>query len=586
MPRKSNIEHAKWQKIKAEIDAMVRVNLPGTWTKEDYREFIALFAEHEERKKETIILYKPLPTAQKFHECMDHEVALSGSNRAGKTCTASGEVGYAATGKHPVQGKYPESGIQIACVGNDGRHLSLMYEYLFEKAQFKIFKNPETFEWTVVNENLEEHTRHKDLWIAADPIIPERYIRGGIEKGVSWENQKEKIPKSVSLINGGKIRFYSGLVRKMPQGRKFHLVWMDEELDHPKRWIDEMRARIVDFNGRIFWSATPQNATDEFLDFEMRAEDPENAKKPLSERTAYFLMLQEDNIYLSRQGSKAFEAKMKMDTEQYRTRWQGQSARSYLLAYPEFKKFQHVVPEVNLRWEDTRYIIVDPGVEVAAVLFCIAPEVETNPDKVALLTEPERWYRTRPGCIVCYDELYIKQANPQLVAQLTKEKLDQHHQSYLREMIIDYKGGRGLSWKGMKEGETAESVYMENFQKFDINPVVPGWQYGSHDIRTGIERTKDYLVPQVEDRLPMLFIASKCEKLIWEFGAWRKKRNALGEFIGYEDGRNHLLDCVRYATTRGLPWVPPPNPVGPKPFGAREYGKLLSNIRSGKAFFQ
>lgn len=572
------VERGRWDNLRRQIDAMSAVeNMPGTWTQEDYRLFFLCLAEWEVRNCEALLLYEPLPVADQFHACLDGEIALSGSNRAGKTNASAAEVAYAATGTHPNESKYPRSGVKIACVGNDEKHLSLMYEYLFENSPFKIFQHPQTYEWHVVVQRDPEHQKFKSLWQDAGPLIPQRMI-----KVVSWQNKKEKIPKSVRLINGSVLRFYSGLVKKMPQGRAFHLVWMDEELENAKKWIDEMRARVVDYCGRIFWSATPQNATEEFLDMMHKAKDPENSNKPIEERTAYFLMKQANNKYLSEKGSANFKARMEGDDEQMRVRFEGESARSFMMVYGLFDKDKHVIPPIQLRWEDTRYIVVDPGVDLAAVLFLIVPQVEHDAEKLAAMDPAERLYRRRDGCIVCYDELYLRRTNATEIAILTKQKLDQHPQ-YLQEMILDKVGGRSLVWRGMKEDEHPDEIYLEQFTKADINPVVPGWQHGSSDIRVGINRTNDYLIGDKEG--PMLFVTKNCKKLIWEFGAWKKIRNKNGDYDGYEKANNHLLDCVRYATTRGLLWVPPPSPAGPRSFGSRELGQLLKDIKSGKAFY-
>lgn len=576
-PWKAHAERGRWDNLRKQIDQMSEaVSLPGTWNQEDFRSFCLLLAEYEVREQESLLLYDPLPTAILFHRCMAHEIALSGSNRAGKTNASAAEVAYAATGTHPIEDKYPRTGLQIACIGNDEKHLSLMYEYLFEKAPFQVFQHPVTFEWTVVVES--EHEQYRHLWKQADPLIPPRMV-----KQISWLKKKEKIARSVILTNGTRIRFYSGLVRKMPQGRKFNLCWLDEELEQAQGWVDEMRARIVDTNGRLFWSATPQNATEAFLDMQMLAKDPENETKPLEQQTAYFLMKQVDNKYLSAKGSAAFKAKMMDNDEQMLVRFEGQSARSFLTVYHEFERKLHVIPQIELRWEDTRYIVVDPGVDLAAVLFLVVPQTESDPEKLKEMSPVERAYRSREGCIVCYDEIYQRRTNAAEIAQLTKAKLDAHPQAYLQEMILDKVGGKSMIWKGMKEDENAAIIYLDHFTKCDINPVVPGWQAGASDIRMGINKTKDYLVGDKEG--PYLFVTQNCKKLIWEFGAWKKTRNSKGQFIDYEKANNHLLDCVRYATTRGVTWVPPPSPVGPRPFGRKELGQMLRDLKSGKAFY-
>jgi len=548
-----------------------KVDLPGTWTVEDVNEFLDLLSELLYRDRDSLFLYKPLPTAEKFHRCMAHEVGLSGSNRAGKTNAASAEVAMVATGSHVVEGKYPKKDLQIACIGNDERHLSLMYQYLFDKAPFDIFLHPETMQWTVVIPDNPDHRKYMHLWEEASPMIHPRLV-----KYVSWANRKEQIPRSVRLHNGTVIRFYSGLVRRMPQGRKFHLAWIDEEIENPGRWVDELRARIVDFNGYLLWSATPQHATVEFDDMRIAAENPENADKPLEEQTGFFVMLSSDNFYLSERGNAAFLAKLKDNDEQLQTRYYGKSARNFLVVYPGFGD-HNLIPKFVPRWEDTRYIIIDPGVSTAGIIFACCPQLDPN------CSPEERPYRTRDGCIIIYDELKIHNANQQLVALAIKEKLDQHPRGWIQDFTIDKHGGRSLQWKDKPQHQTCEELYYEAILARDIKPRVEGWQYGTSKVDYGVNKTIDYIAPNVNDHLPYLFVVRDCKKTIWEFKAWKKKRGANGEFIGYEEKNNHLLDCIRYATTREIGWVPPPQAHGPKPFTLKDvknqHKDLLKVIR-------
>lgn len=571
---------SEWADLDREIEEFKESNktvtLPGTWTVEDYNYFIAAIIELIERDSEAINLYKPLPTADLFHRCLCHEIGLSGSNRAGKTTTAAAEVAMAALGVHYLEGKYPSEGVNIAAIGNDGRHLSLMFEYLFEKAPFKVYQHPLTYRWSVVVEDDPECQKYKYLWQDAKPMIPERMI-----KYISWENKKEKIPKSVRLQNGTTIRFYSGLVRKMPQGRSFHLVWMDEEIEQSQKWVQEMRARIADCNGRIFWSATPQRASQEFFDMEMEAADPDNDKKPLSEQTGFFVMLGTDNLYISKVGNAAFLAKMKDDQEQVQTRFFGKSSRGFLTVYAEFGE-HNLITDYSPEYDDTKYIIIDPGVDVAAVLFVACP-VQGDIQAQAKYTDQEKWYRTRADCLVCYDELYIRKANPEMVAEAIKAKLAEYPTSWIQDFTIDQKGGRSMIWRGMGKDETCEGLYMAAIRKYDINPVYDRWRYGSSNVKYGVEKTKGLLHKDF-DKLPRIFIHRRCKKLIWEMKVWKKKRDAKGEFIGYEEANNHLLDCLRYATTRtDLCWTPPPAPLTTQPVDLQ---KVMNDLRSGAGFFR
>lgn len=544
------------------------LRLPGTWTNEDYSEFVELIVEMVEREGDSLNIYDPLPVAKAFHECLAHEQGLSGSNQAGKTNAASTEVAWAATGEHPIEGKYPRDNVRIACIGNDGRHLSLMYEYLFEKAPYKRFLHPETQEWIVVVADDPEHRKYEDLWDDAPPVIPPRLV-----KKVTWISKGEKEPKSVRLHNGTVIRFYSGLVRKMPQGRKFHLVWIDEEIENAKKWLDELRARIQSLNGRIIWSATPQLATEQFLDLELKSLKPENSTLPLSQQTAFFVMLSKDNKYISREGREAFVHKLQDDDEQMLTRYFGKSARSILMVYNEFTD-DNIIPPIQLRWHDTRHIIIDPGVDTCAVWFLICPQL----DDPRTATEP---WRINPGCYVVYDELLIKRASSQIVADEIARKLGLHPVGPLRDITIDQRGARSIRSNETGPGQTLEILYWEKIKSVGIRPLTPHWEYGNSEVKVGIDMTKSYLRPQVDTPWIRLFVTKNCKDTIYQFRSQKKKRNPKGDFIGYEEGYD-LLDCARYATTRELIWVPPPESAKLTTLTRSDYRQIMRDLKSGK----
>ena len=570
------------QDLKAKIESLRNakaMNLPGKWTEEDASEFIELIVELMQRDGDALNIYRPLKTADKFHECMAGEVGLSGSNQAGKTCTTSTEVAMAALGCHPVPGKYPPNNCKIACIGNDGRHLSLMYEYLFEKAPYKCFYHPDTGKWTVVEPDNPDHQKYELDWVEAPPVIPPRMV-----KNVSWINKKEKEPKSVRLHNGTVLRFYSGLVRKIPQGRKFHLIWIDEEIDNAHNWINELRARIQSLNGRILWSATPQNATEEFLNIQHKAEAPDNHELPDEQQSGFFVLLSANNPYISRKGREAFVAKLQNDDEQMQIRYFGVSARSYLLVYPEFKD-RNLIPPINLRWEDTRYIIIDPGASTAAVLFACCPQLAKPKEE---LNEYEKMYRVTPGCVIIYDEILIKRASSVLVAQAIYEKLRTHPAGNLQDLTIDQRGGRSVRPKELNSDETLEGQYWKAIIAAGVKPRYDkGWKYGSYELKYGIDMTKEMLMPSDIDH-PRLFITNNCKQTKHQFQGWKKKRDNKGNFIGYEEGYD-LLACARYTTTRvaaeSMGWVEPPVSAGLKQMTRSDYRKIYNDLKSGRGLY-
>lgn len=576
----------KLEQIKARINSLQNnSDIPEPWTHANVRYFFNLLAELNRRDRETLNHYTPLPAAIPFHYCRAHRVALSGSNRGGKTCTASAEVAMCALHRHYLPDKYHREDVRIACVGADGKHLALMFEYLFEKPPYKIFMHPDTKKWTVVIPD--QHQQYKHLWQDADPLIPQRYLHGGSYKtAVLWESEKGHIPKEVRLTNGTVIKFYSAL-GKIPKGIKFDLIWIDEEIERAGRWIKEMQARIIDRNGYILWSATPQLAGQDFFDIEIQAGDPDNKLKPLAQQRAFFVMLSHENFYLDSEGREAFFETLKNDADELMTRYFGKSARSLLIAYPEFQIEKHVVKPVTMRYYDCRYPGFDPGTSEAGILMCMSPEQIEDEEEIAKLTEQERWYRTRPGCIVVYDECLIKNANANMVAEKFKELIEKYPEKGFQDLTIDEKGSKAVVWKGMKVQENPGTIYKEAIQRTGLVPYDCTedkdwqWKYGSNDVDYGIARTKDYLCI-APDGLPRIFVTENCERLIYQLQSHRKTRDHEGNFTGYEKGNKTLLDILRYITTRGIQWIPAPLKNPKRAYSVSDFRATLKDVRSGK----
>ena len=569
-----------------QLSADLFSSLPPGWSEEEAVEFTLLYLELLERDKETIHLYEMLPVAKEYHFSEAHERGLSGSNRAGKSSAAAMEDGMAATGQHPAKGRYPTEGFQGALVGLSQAHLSLLYRHLFEKGLFKIFFHPTQYEWKVVVEDDPEHQKFKHLWEPSQPVIPRRFLAtGDPESSVSWENKKEKIPNSVMLINDSILRFYSGLAVAMPQGHRFHRVRIDEELIDAYNWLTELRARLIDFDGYLDWSATPQRATEEFRLMEIRAKDPDNDKKPPSQQTAFFKMLSRDNKYISKSGRDAFEDKLVDNPEELKVRVHGEFPYDTMLVYPDFKENINVIEPYQLLWEDTRYIVIEPGSEEAGVLFVAvcAPATEALSAKIG---DKEADVRGKEGAILVYDELLLRNTNAQILAQEVKFKLNSHTPGFLQDMTIDERAGRqtGIGQRGMQK--TVGAVFWDELIKMSVLPADDrGFRYGTSDKDMGVNKVKMYHCHDLKDGLPKLFIFSTCKRLIYEFKAWRKKRTRQGNPSGYDEKNCTLLDCLRYACTRDLEWVTAPS----RPPQAGTATNLKANMRAwqtGSVFFR
>lgn len=90
------------------------------------------------------------------------------------------------------------------------------------------------------------------LWPAIKPWIPKDKIRG-----VDWIRSSEpECPRTIVLTNGSVIDFKSAEQRVDKfSGSKIHFAGLDEEMD--REMVDEVRARLVDYDGDLALTLTP-----------------------------------------------------------------------------------------------------------------------------------------------------------------------------------------------------------------------------------------------------------------------------------------------------------------------------------------
>lgn len=135
-------------------------------------------------------------------------------NRCGKTFTGGFDVAAAARGTHPCFPFSPPLSIWVSALDRD-----------FGVAQV--------------------------AWPAIKRWIPPQEIASA-----AWHRREPESPLTIRLRNGSQIDFKtvdSG--RQKYQGTGLHLVWTDEE--HPADIMQEIRARLLDYGGRLNVTCTP-----------------------------------------------------------------------------------------------------------------------------------------------------------------------------------------------------------------------------------------------------------------------------------------------------------------------------------------
>lgn len=517
-------------------------------------EFARLATVWSRRQQESLRLWEPLPSQEAFHASKCRVRLARGSNRSGKTTTACIELARAVTHSDPHR-KYPKTG-DVYIIGRDLKHLGVtIYPKLFKteaNTPFWMIRDKVTKLWRAYRPWDLEDAMRKHERRPAPPLIPSRFYE---PKDVSWKNKRTDEIERVKLKTGWTIWFFSGKATPV-QGAMADLVLLDEEIERPE-WFREMNLRIVDRQGCIIWSFTPQAGTEQAYALSQQAEM--DVMLPKEERgVEEFFMSMADNPHIAEADKKKVIAACENDDD-LAVRVGGQFAAARQIIYPEWNVHIHGlelgkgIPE---NW--TRFAVIDPGHQICAVLFGACPD----PNEV----KPEDYD------LVLYDELYIPRCSAAVLGKQFEEKARGQR---FREFIIDTRGSR-VTEAG--SGRTIFDQYKEEFQKRGITSDLTGsgFTWGSDLVTDGIERFRSYLRPRSNGKPRLRVLCRRDERMVlrpvvpaWEreITRYRYKRDAMTRLVTdtpEDRGLVHLMAASRYLVMAG------PQFHRPKPRAAQD----------------
>jgi hypothetical protein len=494
----------------------------------DRQRFERLMREKMVREMEATYLYEPLPNQLDFHKSQAMERMLRGSNQAGKTMAAGFEIGWIVSNRHPYI-KYPKKG-KIIAVGKSVEHIgNVMWDKLTkEDSDFRRIRDLETGKWRSYRRFDAADKARFDETVPMTPIIPSRLIDGE----PSWYSKKQQIPSHVRFKTGWELLFFTG-GGSPPQGIAVDVVWFDEEIEKDQ-WYLEMAARVLRKRGKFFWSATAQAGGDQLWNLHLRALEEMGE---LSPSVTEHPILLSDNKHVEQKLKDDLAKKYAHDPDAYRVRILGEYLITSFHIYPTFSITNHCIEPFEVPRDWCRYMIVDPGTVVCAVLFVAVP-----PDGSHLY---------------CYDELYIRDCDPQKFGERVKHKTDgQTFQSF----IIDDNGSRRTD---SSSGTTVRQVYADILKSLKIKSRATGssFELGASNVTAGLENVRTALHPKdkSKDGKPYIQIFNHCHNLMEEFPRYHKKRNKTTGTLMEEpvQKHNHLLDTLRYAVMHGCRYVKP-----------------------------
>lgn len=485
----------------------------------EHKRLKRLLCELANRRREALRLYEPLPVLEKFHEDTRKKRLVRGSNRAGKTLGAAVELARAACGCDPT-GKYPKADGRAAIVGLKGEHLAdVIYRKLCRPGAFRIIKDGETKEWRAFRPAVERE-RFKESK-PAPPLIPRRMI-----KDIAWEEKKTSTPRRITMHNGWEITFYSSKGTP-PNGIDIDYLWLDEEIEN-EGWWPEMIARLLDRHGVAVWSATPQVASMHLYGLHLQAEDD-------PEEVGEHVTLLCDNPHIDEDEKRSFEASLPTDEER-RVRVLGEFAMTGFRIYPNFDMGIHgydLEGEVPRDW--ARYMIVDPGRQVCAVLFAAVPPPSAG------------------NFLLLYDELYLKACDADTFGLAVGGRQDVIQPE---AFYIDGRAGRVTD---IGSGMTVESQYSAALKRHarGCKRTGFGFTWGSDDVKAGLLAVHEYLRIR-GDGTPALRVArGRLPRFEHEIQRYHYKKINNQVSDEPEKRNDHLADCLRYLCSARPGWAMP-----------------------------
>ena len=494
-----------------------------------------LVAEYASRQAEALRIYRPLPSGLAFHKSQAKERLVVGSNRAGKSQCCGAEMAWWLMGCHPYR-KTPKENGRFVAVGWDWDHISrVMWPKLGRPGSFKMIRDEITKEWRPAVPDQEYDAAYREKWRDAPPFLPPRWI-----KRISWEKKNTDQPSHIWCVNGSTLQFASSQ-GAAKQGDAIHGWWVDEEIQN-ELWVKELQRGCTSTGGGGFYSATPLAQSIQLFEMHRRALDPKN-KTSIEE----FHLSIADNIYISNANKKEFYDQL-LTPADIMVRWHGQFSMNLLTVYPEFNPDVHVIQAFEPDYDWTRYMVVDPGTEVCAVLFAAVP-----PPTDRKTGQPH----PNAGELHIYHELYIERCTASLFAEQVARAMGQAKRGDFEAFIIDHRMGRQSD---VGSGRSVEVQYSDALVSQGVysRATGSGFLWGSDDVRGREMSLRRLMMPRRDSDTPPLRIHSTCRKLIWELPQQFFRKGKDGQLTDKRrDAHDHATTSLEYLAAYEPSWVRP-----------------------------
>lgn len=393
------------------------------------------------------------------------------------------------------------------------------WKVLASPGAFRIIRDPVTKQFRSVRPWDPYDAANKKLWRPSEPILPERLV-----KDVVWLNKGLGIPKKVVLHTGWEILVFSG--ESDPKaGFSADVAWIDEEIQS-ELFVREIRQRLVDRNGKLYWTATPENSTPALYGlFTHFLSQPQPKEGEIPDIQAWRLSAV-DHPHHSEE-ARRIQA-IDMSAEDFRVKMLGEFRLGSAIVFPEWDWAKLAVDSFTIPPNWTHYLSIDPGVNPCTVVFmAIPPDDDPHLDK------------KHKGKAYVYDELVVEQSSATKLAERLKEKLVHHGNPKFETFIIDHHGSR-LTEAG--SGQNAEDQYRKAFQEYRIESRSRGhgFMYGCDQPIVRINAVREWL----KGADPKLRVFKNCATLKHQMERYRyeRRKGAVTDKPLAKD--NHAVDAL------------------------------------------
>lgn len=564
------------------IDSRIAVDA----SEHERQELLELLTESASRRIESLKLYEPLPFQEAYHSCRAKTCIMQKGNQVGGSLSGFVEVARAVTGQDPYD-KYPKRDGTVAILVYGEKHIGrVVHQYLFRAGAFYIIRDEETHEWRVYRPWPKERVfsgRPGDKHRSAEkkpapPLIPQRYI-----KELAWEKKSEKIFSRVEFTTGWVLYAHNSAGDpSQAQGYQANLYHIDEDVA-TGGWLDEAIGRTMTREGLIRWTALPHAKTDDIVNVIAAAESDAGSENPTTVcvRATIF-----DNPFVSDESRADTIKQWKSKGEDvYRQRALGELTIDSVRMYPTFSKDLHnaLVPvsEEDRKAEQEgvlvrtkvqqiltdnqgvppedwcRYMIVDPGHQVAAVVFIAVPPPSLG------------------DFVVQYDELYLLQCDAVKFGEAVEKKAK--HFAF-QEFIIDAHGGRLTD---LGSGLKPREQYEKQLVKRGISSIARGPRFtsGSDEITGRENLLREWLMVRNDGTTKFLICSERCPNTCREMRNFKKKTvQHAGQTVTLDEGNRrantHTCECLEYAAAHGCKYV--------KPKGSRKASSWVDRVIAGR----